>query len=85
MNKLFIGNIPYKATSEELRTLCEPFGKVMNISVPTDRETGNSKGFAFVEFSTAAEARAARDGLDTTTFGGRQIRVDFAKSKERGR
>ena len=59
MKKLFVGNLPHSTTEAELRTLFEPHGKVDQVSVVTDRDTGRSRGFAFVEMSDNSEAEKA--------------------------
>ena len=59
MKKLFVGNLPHSTTEAELRTLFEPHGKVDQVSLVTDRDTGRSRGFAFVEMADAGEAEKA--------------------------
>src|ERR1700692_2589999 len=62
MKKLFVGNLPHSTTEAELRTLFEPHGKIDQVSVVTDRDTGRSRGFAFVEMADAAEAPKTERG-----------------------
>jgi hypothetical protein len=64
MKKLFVGNIPHSTTEAELRTLFEPHGKIDQVSVVTDRETGRSRGFAFVEMADPSEAEKAIAALN---------------------
>ncbi|MCB1135684.1 MAG: RNA-binding protein [Chlamydiia bacterium] len=78
-SKLFVGNLSYEVGDEELREVFEPFGKVVSAQVITDRETGRSRGFGFVEMSTHDEADAAIAGLDGTSVHGRNIGVNPAK------
>ena len=79
MKKLYVGNLPYSTTEGELRETFEQFGTVESSKIITDRETGRSKGFGFVEMGTEEEAQAALDGLNGTSVGGRTIRVDKAR------
>jgi RNA recognition motif-containing protein len=81
--KLYVGNLPFSTTDEELRGLFEKHGAVVSASVITDRETGRSRGFAFVEFEDASAADAARQALDGTDLGGRPLRVNEAHDKPR--
>ena len=83
--KLYVGNLPFSATDEELRGLFEKHGAVVSANVITDRETGRSRGFAFVEFEDASAAEAAREALDGTDMGGRPLRVNEAHDKPRRR
>ena len=82
--KLYIGNLPYTATEEELRGLFEEHGTTTSVAVIMDRETGRSRGFGFVEFETEASAEAARNALDGRDMGGRPLRVNEAQERERG-
>jgi RNA recognition motif-containing protein len=76
--RLFVGGLSFTTTSEGLRQAFARFGTVASAVVMTDRETGRSRGFGFVEMTTAAEAEAAISGLNGTTLDGRMIRVDKA-------
>jgi len=69
MKKLFVGNIPHSTTEAELRTLFESHGKIDQVSIVTDRDTGRSRGFAFVEMSDAAEAEKAIAALNGKELG----------------
>ncbi len=82
--KLYVGNLPFSATEEELRGLFEKHGALTSVSVITDRETGRSRGFAFVEFEDASSAEAARQALDGSDMGGRPLRVNEAHERGRG-
>lgn len=76
--RLFVGGLSFTTTSEGLRQAFSRFGTVASAVVMTDRETGRSRGFGFVEMTTAAEAEAAISGLNGATLDGRMIRVDKA-------
>lgn len=82
--KLYVGNLPYTATEEELRALFEQHGATTSVAVIMDRETGRSRGFGFVEFETDAAAEAAREALDGRDMGGRALRVNEAQERQRG-
>jgi len=82
-NKLYVGNLPFSTTEDELRTLFERHGAVRSVSVITDRETGRARGFAFVEFEEASSADAAAQALNGTDLGGRPLRVNEAFERER--
>jgi RNA recognition motif-containing protein len=81
MKKLYVGNLPYSATEDELRELFEQHGNVHSVSVITDRETGQPRGFAFVEMDDEG-ADAAINALEQTQFGGRSLRVNEARPRE---
>ncbi|HKW68242.1 MAG TPA: RNA-binding protein [Terriglobales bacterium] len=81
MKNLFVGNLPHSTTEEELRALFSSHGKVEKVSLVTDRETGRSRGFAFVEMSDAGEAGKAIAALDGTQLGGRALKVNEARPK----
>lgn len=82
--RLYVGNLPYSATSAELEQLFSQFGKVTSAQVIQDRDTGRSKGFAFVEMSSDAEASAAINGLNDQEHNGRPLTVNEAKPREGG-
>jgi RNA recognition motif-containing protein len=85
MKKLFVGNFSFNTTDAELRTLFEAFGQVETASVVTDRDTGRSRGFGFVEMNDANEAEKATAGLNGKDVGGRALTVNEARPKvERG-
>jgi RNA recognition motif-containing protein len=81
-NKLHVGGLPYDVDEKGLADLLGPFGTVKSAKVITDRDTGRSKGFGFVEMSTAAEAQSAITALNGSAFGGRTLSVSEAKPKE---
>ena len=81
--KLYVGNIPFTATEDELRSLFEQHGSVESINVITDRETGRPRGFAFVEMDASA-ADAAMQALDGKDMGGRSLRVNEANERGAG-
>jgi len=80
VKKLFIGNLPYNTTGEDLADLCAEFGEVTSSTVATDRETGRSRGFGFVEMSSGAEA--AIEALNNREFNGRNLTVNEARPRE---
>src|ERR1700731_931052 len=84
MKKLFVGNIPHSTTEAELRTLFEPHGAIEQVSIVTDRDTGRSRGFAFVEMTDSAEAERAIAALNGFNFGGRALNVNEARPKVEG-
>jgi RNA recognition motif-containing protein len=81
--KLYIGNLSFKVTEDELQEKLAEFGQVESVKIITDRDTGQSKGFGFVEMSSDAEARAAIDGLNGKDLGGRALKVNEARPQER--
>ncbi len=82
-NKIYVGNLSYGVQENGLQSAFEQFGTVSSCKIITDRETGRSKGFAFVEMSTAEEAKEAISSLDGSDFDGRPLRVNEAKPQER--
>lgn len=80
--KLYVGNLSYQTESSELQQLFAEFGTVESAEVIADRETGRSKGFAFVEMGTEEEAAAAIAGMNGKEIGGRALTVNEAKPKE---
>jgi RNA recognition motif-containing protein len=80
--KMYVGNLSYSANEDELRRVFEEHGTVVSAQVIMDRETGRSKGFAFVEMSTDQEAQAAIAALDGKEVGGRVIKVNEARPRE---
>ena len=78
MKKLFIGNMRLQTTASDLAELFKPFGQVTSVQVAADRETGRSRGFAFVEMPSDEEAAKAITGLDGKDIGGRTLRVSVA-------
>ena len=81
--KLYVGNLSYNTTEDSLRNLFASFGSVASAKIIFDRETGNSKGFGFIEMNTDDEANAAINGTNGQELDGRQIRVNEAMDKPR--
>ncbi len=84
MKNIFVGNLSFNTSEDELRQLFEPFGQVDRVSILTDRETGRSRGFGFVEMSNSEEGDKAIAGLNGSQFGGRTINVNEARPKAEG-
>lgn len=82
--KLYVGNLSYDTREGELRALFEQAGTVESVNVITDRDTGRSKGFGFVEMNSDAEAQEAIKQFNGQELGGRQIKVDEARPKREG-
>ena len=80
--KLYIGNLSYDVSSSDLEAMLSPHGTVQSAQVIMDRDTGQSKGFGFVEMESDAEAQAAIAALDGQDQGGRAIKVNEAKPRE---
>jgi RNA recognition motif-containing protein len=80
-NKLFVGGLSWGTDDEALRDAFSEFGDVSDVKVITDRETGRSRGFGFVTFANAAEAKAAISSMDGTTLDGRTINVNEAQDR----
>jgi len=79
---IFVGNLAFNATDHDLRQLFEPYGVVDKINVITDRDTGRSKGFGFVEMPESQAAKAAIQGLNGKELEGRALTVNEAKPRE---
>jgi len=84
MKNIFVGNLDFSATEASVRTLFEPYGNVERVNVVTDRDTGRSRGFAFVEMSDAAEADRAITELNGRNLDGRALNVNEARPKPQG-
>jgi|SRR5690349_5186826 RNA recognition motif-containing protein len=82
--KLYVGNLSYSANEDELRELFSQYGTVESVAVITDRDTGRSKGFGFVEFNNDQEAQAAISGLNGKEMSGRSLTVSQARPKSEG-
>ena len=80
--KLYVGNLAFQTTSEDIRELFGQAGTVESASVIEDRDTGRSKGFAFVEMSTEEEAASAIEQFNGKEFGGRNLTVNEARPRE---
>ncbi len=81
-SKLYVGNMSFKTTEDELRQAFGQFGSVTDVYVAMDKMTGRPRGFAFVTMGTAEEAKAAAEKLNGTDLGGRALTVNEARPKE---
>jgi len=79
--RIYVGNLPFSATEDEIRDLFSSYGTVQSVRVITDRETGRPRGFAFVEMDDRG-ADAAIEALEGSTMGGRSLRVNEARPRE---
>ena len=84
MKNIFVGNLDFGATEASIRTLFETHGTVERVSLITDRDTGRSRGFGFVEMPDDGEAERAIAAMNGATVGGRQINVNEARPREEG-
>jgi len=80
--KLYVGNLSKQVTDSQLNDLAVPFGTLVSAAVATDRSSGESKGFGFVEFTNETEARAAITGLDGKDVNGQALKVNEAKPRK---
>lgn len=83
MTKLFVGSLPFDTSEEQLKSMFAAFGSVASAKIITDRESGQSRGFGFVEMGDDAQAQAAIAKLNGSTVGSRQIVVNVAKPMEK--
>ena len=81
MKNLFVGNLSFQTTEDELRSIFEPYGEITRLQVMTDRDTGRSRGFAFVELSDEDEAAKAITELNGKELDGRALNVNEARPK----
>jgi RNA recognition motif-containing protein len=79
---IYVGNLSYQVTEEDLKQAFQEYGKVNRVQLPTDRETGRPRGFAFVEMESDAEETAAIEALDGAEWMGRDLKVNKAKPRE---
>ncbi len=79
---IYVGNLSYKVTQEDLEQVFGEYGTVSRVQLPTDRETGRMRGFAFVEMGTEAEEASAIEALDGAEWMGRDLKVNKAKPRE---
>ncbi len=79
---IYVGNLSYSVTQDDLTQVFEEYGKVKSITLPTDRETGRMRGFAFVELDSSNGEDAAIEALDGAEWMGRDLRVSKARPKE---
>ena len=84
MKKIFVGNLDFGATEESIRTAFEAFGAVERVSLMTDRDTGRSRGFAFVEMTDDQQAEQAISALNGKDLNGRSLNVNEARPKTAG-
>ncbi|MFC2091681.1 RNA recognition motif domain-containing protein [Elusimicrobiota bacterium] len=83
--KLYVGNLSYSVTESKLEEMFSAHGKVQSVSLITDRDTGRSKGFAFIEMSDASESRKAIAAFNEKEVDGRSLKVNEARPKPQGR
>ena len=81
MTNIYVGNLSYRATEDELREAFARFGQVDSVQIIKDRETGRSRGFAFVEMPDAEHAKSAIEQLDSADIAGRQVKVNEARPR----
>ncbi len=79
--RIYVGNMPYNMSGDELRTLFESYGQVDSVSIITDRETGRPRGFGFVEMGNESEARSAIEGLAEHEASGRKLNINEARPR----
>jgi RNA recognition motif-containing protein len=84
VTNIFVGNLSYKTTQDELHTAFAQYGGVERVNIVTDRDSGQSRGFAFVEMRDAGEAQAAISHLNGTELNGRVLNVNEARPKPAG-
>ena len=84
MKNIFVGNLDFASTESSIRALFEPYGNVERVNVVTDRDTGRSRGFAFVEMSDSAEADKAINALNGSQLDGRSLNINEARPKPQG-
>jgi len=84
MKNIFVGNLDFSATESSIRSLFEPYGAVSRVNLVTDRDTGRSRGFAFVEMNDSSEADRAITALSGHNLDGRTLNVNEARPKPQG-
>jgi cold-inducible RNA-binding protein len=84
LKNIFVGNLDFDATESAIRSLFEPYGEVSRVNVVTDRDTGRSRGFAFVEMNDSAQADQAIAALNGAQLDGRALNVNEARPKPAG-
>lgn len=82
MKNIYVGNLPFATTQEELETLFTQFGEIQSARIIMDRETGRSRGFAFVQMANDADADQAISSLNDQDFNGKNLRVNEARPRE---
>jgi RNA recognition motif-containing protein len=83
--KLYVGNLSFDTTDQELEGMFSEYGEVVSASVVRDRDTNRSRGFGFVEFASDEDAKKAKEAVDGKELGGRSLRVDEAKEPRESR
>lgn len=83
--KIYVGNLSYEVTEEDLKHALEPFGQVESVAIIKDKHSGQSKGFGFVEMASKAEGQSAIDGLNGKELKGRTLNVNEARPRTEGR
>ena len=81
-SKMYVGNLPFRATQEDITSLFAQYGSVTDVFLPMDRATGRPRGFAFVTMGTPEEMQAAITGLNGQDYGGRKLAINEARPKE---
>ena len=81
-NKLFVGNLSWGSDWRELKDIFKEFGEVSFVRIVTDRETGRSRGFGFVEFTSVEDAKSAKEAMEGKEIEGRELKIDFAQEKK---
>lgn len=84
MKNIFVGNLNFSATEDSIRSLFEPYGAIERVSLATDRDSGRSRGFAFVEMTNTEEADRAIEALNGRDIDGRSLNVNEARPKTNG-
>jgi cold-inducible RNA-binding protein len=82
-SKVFVGNLDFKATRDQVESLFAEAGEVQDVFIPVDRESGRPRGFAFVEFDSEESAEKAIEMFNDHDLGGRQLRVNMAEERQR--
>ncbi len=85
MINIYVGNLPFSATEDEVRSLFSTYGEVSRVHLVTDRETGRPRGFGFVEMADESKGKQAIDGLGEAEMGGRQLKINEARPRENNR
>jgi RNA recognition motif-containing protein len=83
-SRLFVGNLDYSVAENDLKQAFEPYGTIRSASIITDRMTGQTRGFGFVEYETAEEAQKAIEALDGSVLNGRAMNVNIARERSGG-
>lgn len=81
MKNIYVGNLPFSSTEDEVRDLFAQYGEVQSVKLISDRDTGRPRGFGFVEMEDGGADKAI-ESLDGTTFGGRSLRVNEARERK---